>query len=342
MTDLSRIARDQLQMITEFYRARPVLVVGADGFLGYNCVLMLRELGAEVSVLTRRRESRAAGVANQTFFADLRDTDKVARAVSRQSVVFDFAGTSGAVESNQNSLRSLDEDARPQLNLFEACAAANCMVLFCSTRLVYGRPQYLPVDESNPLHPQSIYAVHKIAAELYLSVLAQTRKLRYAIIRLSNPYGPHEYSDQKSYGIINHFIRKAAAGKSITIYGDGLQKRDYIYVTDAILAFLLCPTNRRCDSQTFNLGGREAVSIVEAAELISTLAGSPPVRFEPWPRNYKTVETGDYRSNLAKLERFIDLPDMLSFAEGVRRSMDFYKSNTESALPWSLSAGNVF
>src|SRR5437879_9715228 len=110
MADLSRIARDQLQMITEFYRARPVLVVGADGFLGYNCVLMLRDLGAEVSVLTRRRESRAASVANQTFFLDLRDTDKFASAVSRQSVVFDLERLSGAVERNQNSPRSMDKD----------------------------------------------------------------------------------------------------------------------------------------------------------------------------------------------------------------------------------------
>jgi len=327
MSDLSKVSSQKVKALTEFYRGRPVLVVGPDGFLGYNCVLMLRDLGAEVSVLTRRTGSRAAAVANRTFVGDLQDVNKITPAVRCQSVVFDFAGASGAVESNENPLKSIDEDCRPQLNLFEACAEENCMLMFCSSRLVYGKPQYLPVDEKSPLYPQSMYAVHKVASELHLSVLGQTQKLRYTIIRLSNPYGPHQYAEQKSYGIINQFIRMACAGKSIRVYGDGQQKRDYIYVSDAVLAFLLCPMNEQCEAQIFNLGGRQAVPIIEAAELISKLAGGPPVQFESWPANYRTVETGDYRTDLAKLDRFIDLPDMLSFAEGVRRSIDFYKSN---------------
>jgi UDP-glucose 4-epimerase len=325
MGDFSRLSRTRLKALVEYYRDLPVLVAGADGFLGYNCVLMLRELGADVSVLSRRRESRAGAEANRTFIADLRDSENVRAAVKGQSVVFDFAGAFGAVESNQNPLRNLEEDCRPQLNLFEACSESNAMVVFCSSRLVYGKPQHLPVNEESKVQPQSMYAAHKLASELHLSVLAQTRGLRCSILRLSNPYGPHQEAAQKSYGIINQFIRTACSGHSIRIYGDGLQKRDYIYVTDAVLAFLLCPTNNQCEGQILNLGGRRAVSIVEAAELISSLAGGPPIHFEPWPKNYKTVETGDYWTDLEKLDRLIDLPEMLSFNEGVQRSVDFYK-----------------
>jgi UDP-glucose 4-epimerase len=335
MDDLSRVSSARLKEIAEFYHERPVLVVGADGFLGYNCVLMLRDFGADVSVLSRRRESRAAASSKRAFFADLRDSGTVAAAVSGQSLVFDFAGALGAVESNQNPLRNLDEDCRLQLNLFEACAGSKAMVVFCSSRLVYGKPDHLPVNEESKIQPQSMYAAHKLASELHLSVLAQTRGLRYSILRLSNPYGPHQYSNLKSYGIINQFIRTACTGNSIRIYGDGLQKRDYIYVNDAILAFLLCPMNAHCEAQTFNLGGRQAVSVIEAAELISRIAGGSGIHFEPWPKNYRTVETGDYRTDLTKLDRFIGLPEMLSFAEGVHRAVDFYKSSS------SLSSQSV-
>src|SRR5258705_11457583 len=112
MAALSKISGHRLKELNEFYRRRPVLVVGADGFLGYNCVLMLRELGAEVSILTRRNESRAAAVAHRTFVADLREFHKIAGSVSSQSVVFDFAGMSGAVESNKNPLCNLNDDCR--------------------------------------------------------------------------------------------------------------------------------------------------------------------------------------------------------------------------------------
>jgi nucleoside-diphosphate-sugar epimerase len=326
MPYLSRIPGNREKALREFFHRRRVLVVGADGFLGYNCALMLRDLGAELSVLTRRTASRAADIASHTFVADLRDSDKIELAVHGQAVVFDFAGGPGPVASNQSPSKSLDEDGRAQLNLFRACAEANSRVIFCSSRLVYGKPDYLPVDEKSQLRPQSMYAAHKILAEYYLSALSKSRGLRYSILRLSNPYGPHQYVDQQSSGVINQLIRRACAGEAIRVYGDGSQKRDYIFVADAILAFLLCAMNEGCDGQTFNLGGLRPVPFVAVAELISRLAGGPPVQFEPWPASYKAVETGDYVTDLAKIERFINLPEMLSIEEGIRKSIDFYKS----------------
>jgi nucleoside-diphosphate-sugar epimerase len=247
--------------------------------------------------------------------------------------VFDFAGVSGAVESNDNPLRSLEEDCRPHLSLFQACAEAQepPLVVFCSSRLVYGKPQYLPVDESHPLAPQSMYAAHKITAENYLRVFGHTHGLRSCILRLSNPYGPHQPQVARSYSVLNQFIRAASEGVPIKIYGNGCQQRDYIYIDDVITAFLLCAIHEKCYGQTFNLGGRDSISIKTAVERIAWLAGGTPVHFEPWPQDYKAVETGNYRTDLRKIDSYLALPPPTPFEEGLSRTLDFYRKE-HSAL----------
>jgi UDP-glucose 4-epimerase len=313
-------------VVRSFYNRRKVLVIGADGFLGINCVYALQELGAHVSLLTRRAIPRAACFSGPVFRGDLKDQWLMRSAVDNQTIVFDFAGASGAVDSNEKPLQSLEEDCRSHLSLFQACAAVKepPIVVFCSSRLVYGKPRYLPVDESHPLSPQSVYAVHKITVENYLRVFGHTRGLRSCILRLSNPYGPHQPRDARGYGIINQFIRAASEGVPIRIYGDGSQQRDYIYVDDVITMFLLCAVHEKCHDQTFNVGGRHGISIKTAVEQIVRLAGGPSVYFEPWPRDYKVIETGDYRTDLRKIDDYLALPPQTSFEEGVSRTLDYY------------------
>ncbi|MBM3223998.1 MAG: NAD-dependent epimerase/dehydratase family protein [Candidatus Tectomicrobia bacterium] len=167
------------------YRQRRVLVMGADGFLGINCIYALQRLGAEISIVSRRATPRAVDFQGRVFHGDGRDRALVRAAVAQQSIVFDFLGTMGAVDSNHDPLRSLEEDCRPHLTLFQTCAEAPTppLVLFCSSRLVYGKPQYLPVDEAHPCQPQSMYAVHKLTSEQHLQVLQQSHGLRFCVLR---------------------------------------------------------------------------------------------------------------------------------------------------------------
>jgi UDP-glucose 4-epimerase len=301
----------------------PVLVAGADGFLGVNAVAALHAAGAVVTVLSRRDVPRAGALAARHVRADLRDADAVAAAVEGQAYVFDLAGTSGAVGSNADPGGSTDQDCRPHLTLFTAAAAAASrpVVAFCSSRLVYGRPDYLPVDEDHPVRPASFYAVHKLTLEHYLHVLATTRGLRSCVLRLSNPYGPFWPEQRKGYGLINQFIARALAGEPITIFGDGSQRRDYIHVDDVSAALLAVATADNCRGQTFNLGGAESVSIRAAVETIAAQIPTADVRFVPWPAEHLAVETGDYQSDLSKLQRHVRLPPQAAFAEGLRRTL---------------------
>ena len=310
-----------------------MLVAGADGFLGLNCIHGLQQLGAEISTVTRRASPRCPHVSGQIFRGDLCDPGLSRTAVKGQSIVFDFLGSSGAAQSNEEPIRSLDEELRAQLNLMLACAQSgdnSPLLMFCSSRLVYGRPRYLPVDEQHELMPQSVYAAHKIAAENYLGVFARAHGLRYCIVRLSNPYGPYQSNNGQAYGVINQFLRAAARGEPIRVYGEGRQRRDYIHVNDAITAFLQCAAHELCYGQILNLGGQTVISLGEAAQWIAKLAGTA-VEFVPWPQTARSVETGDYITDRRKMESLVSLPHQVSLDEGLAGALAHYRAEANAA-----------
>ncbi len=300
-----------------------MLIAGADGFLAINGALALHAAGAKVTLLSRNARPRAMGFAVRHAQADLRDAAAVAAAVEGQDFVFDLAGASGAVGSNLDPATNVKEECPPHLNLFTAAAAAASrpVVAFCSSRLVYGRPDRLPVAEEHPVRPASFYAVHKLTMEHYLRVLSTTRGLRACIFRLSNPYGPFWPTTTKSYGLINQFIARALAGEPIEIFGEGSQRRDYIHVEDCMNAILTATAEPTCWGETFNVGGAESLSIREAIDIISSEVAGTVIRHEPWPPEYLAVETGDYQSDLTKLQRFVRLPAQLTFREGLQRTL---------------------
>jgi len=313
--------------IREYYRGRNVLVLGATGFLGWNCVRLLNGLGARVTASTRTTAGRARLDSAQVAVGDLADADFAFRVIEGQDVVFDFVGVSGPVSTNLHPADSVMADCIPQVQIAKACAQSPRLpfLVFCSSRLVYGHPRYLPVDEAHPLHPGSIYAVNKVAEELYLRLHRELEGLRYCAIRLSNPFGPHPHPDWDAYGVLNQFIRNAVKGKSIRIFGDGAQRRDYIYVDDVIAAFLLAPTNHACTGEVFNLGGAAPIRIASAVKTISRLAGNSPVEFADWPEEYRKVETGDYLTDLSKIERLLDFRPRTSFEEGIRMTVKWHR-----------------
>jgi len=339
LTSVAGIASDE--SARTWYRDRRVLVVGADGFLGFNCVRALAQLGSKISVTTRSASSRVRSLSERIFEGDISNPLLARRAVDNQDLVIDLAGSIGAVPSNQYPVASLEQDCRLHLTLLEACAEArpSPIVLFASSRLVYGRPMYLPVNERHPLRLQSMYAVHKIAVENYLQVMGQSSALRSCIFRISNPYGPYQSERSRGYGILNRFLRSAARGDEIVVYGDGKQIRDYIYVEDVVGAFLLAATEEKCFGEIFNLGGETVISLADAAREIATLGGSTPISFKPWPEEAQAVETGDYHTDSTRLHEFLKLPPATPWTAGLSESLQFYRNEARAAVLSFEAAG---
>jgi UDP-glucose 4-epimerase len=300
-----------------------VLIAGGSGFLGRNLIERLTSMGASV---------RATGEGDHPSVEwlgriDLADMANARRAIEGQQLVIDCIGRLGAAASNLQPTVSLEQELRPQLNLMLAAAESDCkpVLQLVSSRLVYGAPRYLPVDEEHPLQPESFYAVHKTTAENYAKVLARTHGLRTCIFRLANPYGPYQKLAAKSYGVINHFLQRAALGEAIEVYGRGMQMRDYIFADDVVEAMLRCAQVCERGVEVFNLGSGTGLPLSEAAEIITRLAGSPSVCYRPWPEEELMVETGHYVSDLTCLRKKIGCFNPVSFEHGAQLTIEHYR-----------------
>jgi nucleoside-diphosphate-sugar epimerase len=303
---------------------RNILIWGGTGFIGGALLSALTKAGEAVAVLTRKD---TCGLAERYPMIRLFETglslDLTARQVFRESVqtadlVFNVAGSSGAVSSNQDPVASLQDNCLWQLAFLDACSAVShkLHVVFAGTRLVYGRPLSLPVEEDHPLSPESMYAVHKLCVEHYHQIYAAQGAITFTICRISNPYGWDERGMTKNHGILNQMIQTALLHKPLTIFGDGRQMRDYIHIQDLVHALLLCGQSPTAVNEIFNIGSGEGVSMVDAALHIGRIAEAP-VAFAPWPELYKRVETGAFVNNIDKAQNRLGFRPKFSFKEGI-------------------------
>jgi nucleoside-diphosphate-sugar epimerase len=190
---------------------------------------------------------------------------------------------------------------------------------------VYGKPVELPVKESHPLDPQSIYAIHKKTAEYYYLLYSRLYKMNAVIFRISNPYGYNYHPEEKSYSILNQFIYKAIRGEQIQLYGDGTQKRDYLHIKDLSSLFLETIHNERMTGQIFNVGYGTGYSMRHVVETIQKIIPGTTYRFVDWPLLEKNIETGDYFSDLSKLSSVTEWTPTIDLETGIRMTANAYK-----------------
>lgn len=323
---------------SEAYRERTVLVTGGLGFIGLNLVAALHAVGTRIKILSRSWPP-TSGIygpllKDVTFLkGDLRDETVVAEAVRDAEVIFNLAGKAGPSASNAAPFEDLDVNCRGQLVLLEACRhlAPEATVVFPSSRLVYRPTHDLPVRESAPTGPLSIYGVHKLAAEHYHEIYLRLYSLKSVILRITNPYGRFQRPEQKSYGIINWFIHLATIGDALPVYGDGAQIRDYVHVEDVVRAFLLAGVSPAAIGKTFNIGGGQPTSFRGMAEMIVAAAGRGSVRTVPWPRDAATVETGDFAADISSIKESLGWHPTVPLQKGIEDVVEQYGRMSDGA-----------
>jgi UDP-glucose 4-epimerase len=303
---------------------RRILVWGGTGFIGGALLSALVKAGNAVTVLTRK-DTRGLAESYPTiriletgFSVESSAREVFKTSVQNADVVFNVAGSSGAVSSNQDPIASLQDNCLWQLAFLDACSVAShrLHVVFASTRLVYGRPLSLPVGEDHPLSPESMYAAHKLCIEHYHQIYAAQGAITFTICRISNPYGWDERGMKKNHGVLNQMIQTALLHRPLTIFGDGKQMRDYIHIYDLVQALLLCGESPTAVNEVLNIGSGEGVSMVDAALHIGRTADAP-VAFLAWPELYKRVETGNFVNNIDKARKLLGFLPKFNFNQGI-------------------------
>lgn len=323
------------------YRNKTVLVTGGLGFIGSNLAVRLVELGARVTVVDSSQPGCGANPHNLAPVADrvrliaqdISEAHQFVAAIRDCDVVFNLAGEVSHIHSMMAPERDLEINTAAQLRFLEVLRKERpgVRIVYAGTRQVYGVPQYLPVDEQHPVEPVDYNGVHKYAASQYHLMLSRMGALDAVVLRLTNVYGPRMALRIPCQGVLSAFLRRALLGQDLEVYDGGEQIRDPVYVDDVVQAFLLAGSARSLRWRTYNIGGPEALPLREIAETIAGIAGVRVVA-KPFPPERKRIDIGSYHANSSRFEREFGWRPGVLFADGIRRSIEWYREHWDRYL----------
>jgi len=335
----------------DFYAGRNVLVTGGLGFIGSNLAIRLVDLGADVLVVDALIPETGANPHNiepihdhprlSVRKVDVRDVLAMERLVRGQEVIFNLAGQVSHIDSMRDPFNDLEINCRSQLALLEVCRlnAPDTQVVFTSTRQIYGRvpENQLPVSERQPPDPVDVNGINKLAGERYHVLYSRVHGVRTSVLRLTNTYGPRMLVKNSRQTALGWLIRQVLDGEGVSVFGDGLQLRDFTYVDDAVEALLLAGASEAANGQVFNVGATEPVSLREVTDLLIQVAGSGSYKLVPFPPDRKAIDIGSIYVDDAKLRRVLGWAPTVDLREGLTRTVAFYRAHREHY--WAPSFG---
>jgi UDP-glucose 4-epimerase len=308
-----------------------ILIIGGLGFIGKNLYNSLVVSGHDVSVVAPRIDEVDSFVTQEVrkhiAIGSILDVSFIEQQVVGYDAIFSLAGISGVADSLKSPYHDLNTNLPGHLNILEACRKFNpkTLLIFPSTRLVYGKPNYIPVDEKHPINPESIYAIHKHTVENYYLLYQRLYQLNCIILRISNPYGPHQ-TVGSHHGILNLLIHQALKDRTISVFGDGEQERDFLFADDLSALLKQVMDTPACIGRTFNVGYGAGISIRETAEIIATQIPGSKINFPPWPEMERKVETGSYVSDISLIQSLTGWKPKVDFVEGIRKTIQYERS----------------
>ena len=319
-----------------FHNAR-VLITGGIGFIGSNLARELVALGARVTLADSLIPQYGGNLRNiadirdrvTVNVCDVRDRFAFEYLVRDQDFLFNLAGQTSHLDSMTDPQTDLDINAAAQLSILEACRRVNpgIRLVFASTRQLYGRPDYLPVDEKHPIRPVDVNGINKLAGEGYHLLYSSVYGIRASVLRLTNTYGPGMRVKDARQTFLGIWIRQLLEGQAIKVFGDGKQLRDFNYVDDCVQALLLAAADDTAIGKIYNLGSSEVASLNDLATMMTGLV--PGSRFEvvPFPPERKAIDIGDYYSDFSLIQRELGWSPAVDLRTGLARSLDYFRAN---------------
>jgi UDP-glucose 4-epimerase len=324
-----------MQEIETTFQGRRVLITGGLGFIGSNLARRLVELGAQVTLVDSLIPEYGGNLFNiagiedkvRVNISDVRDEHSMKYLVQGQDVLFNLAGQTSHMDSMRDPFTDLEINAKAQLYILEACRRYNpdIKIVFASTRQVYGKPQYLPVDEKHPLRPVDINGVNKLAGEWYHLLYNDVYGIRTCVLRLTNTIGPRMRVKDARQTFLGIWIRLLVEGKPFEVW-DGKQLRDFTYIDDAVEAFLMAAASEAANGKVFNLGGDCVISLKDLADLLIEVNGGGEYIVKEFPPDRKRIDIGDYYADYSLIRSTLGWEPKIPLREALKRTLDYYKN----------------
>jgi UDP-glucose 4-epimerase len=319
------------------------------GFIGSNLARRLVQMGdVDVHLLDALLPDQGGNAYNvhdivdrvTVHAVDLGCEWAVNHLVGGMDYIFNLAAAVSHVESMRDPHRDLALNCSAHLTLLNACRSynTNAKIVFTSTRQVYGRPLYLPLDEQHRVAPPDVNGINKLAAEHYHLLYRRVYGTRAVCLRLTNTYGPRQHVRDDRHGFLGWFIRQALRGGELELFGEGRQRRDVNYVDDVVDALLMAGGSEAVDGEIFNLGG-DPVTVAELAQSLISIAERGSLRLVPFPDERQRIDIGNSYCSYDKFNAAVGWRPRTPLQEGLARTVEFYRKH--GAHYWKADADSV-
>jgi UDP-glucose 4-epimerase len=318
------------------FEGKKVLVTGGLGFIGSNLATRLVGFGAEVLLVDSLIPEYGGHLFNiqqvrekvRVNISDVRDEHSMRYLVQGEDFLFNLAGQTSHLDSMTDPYTDLEINARAQLSILECCRKYNpsLEIVFASTRQIYGKPEYLPVNESHPLRPVDVNGINKMAGECYHLLYHTVYGIRSCVLRLTNTYGPRMRVKDARQTFLGVWIRQLMENKPFEVW-DGTQLRDFTYVDDAVDALLMAAGNDHAGGHVFNLGGDCVISLKDLADLLIEIHGGGEYVLRSFPPNRKQIDIGNYYADFSRIRDALNWRPTISLREGLTRTLAFYREH---------------
>ncbi len=328
-------AHDHLHSI---YRNKRVLITGGLGFIGSNLAHRLVGLGANVSVVDSLIPEYGGNLRNvaglerrlKINISDVRDRHSLPFFLKTQDYLFNLAGQTSHMDSMTDPETDMEINCRAQLSILETCRRHNpsIRIVFASTRQIYGRPDYLPVDEKHSLRPVDVNGINKLAGEQYHLLYSQVHGIRSTVLRLTNTIGPRMRVKDARQTFVGVWIKAVLSGEPIEVWG-GSQLRDFTYVDDAVEAFLLAAAHPRSVGAVYNLGGTAPISLQDLARVVVQAARKGEFRLREFPADRKKIDIGDFYADGRLIAAEIGWRPRVGIEQAITKTLRYFRKELD-------------
>ena len=324
------------------YTGARAVITGGLGLIGSAIARRLVALGAaEIMLIDSMIPEYGGNLANIgdirdrviVNVADIRGGYALRHLLHGQDFLFNLAAQTSHLDSMTAPEEDLAINCTAQLQLLEACRAVNpeISIVHAGTRQIYGRPEYLPVDERHPLRPVDVNGVNKMAGEAYHLLYCDVYGLKTRSLRLTNVYGPGMRIKDARQTFLGIWLRRIVEGQPFEVWG-GEQRRDLLYVDDAADAFLYAAVTPEAEGLALNVGGSDVVTLAALAEAMITANGSGEYQIREFPPERKRIDVGDFLIDDSRFRLLSGWRPCFDLVEGLRRSLKYYRTHLKAYL----------
>ena len=314
---------------------KKILITGGLGFIGSNLACRLVKHGNTITVVDSLIPEYGGNLRNiydiqdkiTVSLSDVRDVAAINNLIKGHDYLFNLAGQTSHLDSMLDPITDLDINAKAQLSILEACRKNNpdIRIVFASTRQIYGKPKYLPVDEKHPRHPVDVNGINKIAGEQYHILYQEVNGIASSVLRLTNTYGPRMRIKDARQTFLGIWIRNLLEGKTIQVFGDGKQRRDYNYIEDVLDALLITATKEEAVGKVYNLGAPDPLSLEDTAKIMCLEIEGSDYQMIAFPEDRKVIDVGDFICDYSAFCNQFGWEPKVNFEEGIQRSINYFK-----------------